>query len=352
MPLEVFGLDEEQSTLLFHVGMAIVGLLATIGLRYVPPTRGVGKVGMVSHVVFAVCAVLLCLAPEKLSDLLFSEYGYAIVGVVFPVMESVRAAASVGENKGRDDTRWLTYWIAAGSMWFLTEWLDSLRDAYPNSFGEFYWQSAVIMLMWLQLPFTDGASLMYDKVTKRVAVPLLAPYVGKFGDGSVVGSVLKMVGVSISIGHVMFLYTLFIILPNSAERFIVVAIGTAYPVAASIVAVTTEATLDDTQWLVYWVCFATMYLLMLVSEDILAWIPGYHSLALTFVCYLMLPMFQGAEVIFRGVLVPLFGLKATLLKRDARVLAQDATRGLTPKQRDLVVDAFHGEIEAHKKKAA
>ena len=39
----------------------------------------------------------------------------------------------------------------------------------------------------------------------------------------------------------------------------------------SIVAVTTDMANDDTQWLVYWTCFATMYLVMLASDDILYW---------------------------------------------------------------------------------
>ena len=74
--------------------MVVAGILSTFALRYVEPTRGVGKLAMVSHALFAVFAVLLCFAPEKLSDLLFNEAGYAMVGVVFPVFESVRAAAS------------------------------------------------------------------------------------------------------------------------------------------------------------------------------------------------------------------------------------------------------------------
>jgi len=348
MPLSLFGLDEEASNAIVTALMAVGGLIITFGLRYVKPTRGVGPVGMISHVVFAVFAVLLCLAPEKLSDLLFCEAGYGMVAVVFPVLESVRAAASAEswskqEGALRDDTRWLTYWIAAGAIWLSTEWLDSFREAFPN-FGEFYWQSAVIFLMWLQLPFTDGATLLYDKVTKRIAVPLLAPYVGKFNDGSILGYLAKIIGVSVSLGHISFLYFLFIILPSSVERFVVVVIGTAYPLAASIVAVTTDAALDDTQWLIYWSCFGMMYLGMLITEDILNWVPGFHSLALSAVCYLMLPVFNGAEQIFRGVLVPLFGLKATLLKRDARVLAQTATRGLSEKQRQMVVEAFQDEI--------
>ena len=135
--------------------MVVAGILSTFALRYVEPTRGVGKLAMVSHALFAVFAVLLCFAPEKLSDLLFNEAGYAMVGVVFPVFESVRAAASPdgiarkakgakerAEDKNstaaRDDTRWLTYWIAAGSIWLCTEWLDSFREAFPQFAENFY----------------------------------------------------------------------------------------------------------------------------------------------------------------------------------------------------------------------
>ena len=183
--------------------------------------------------------------------------------------------------------------------------------------------------------------MMYDKVTKKIAVPLLEPYVSKFNDGSILGSIAKFIGFGVSASHVMFLYFIFIILPSSVERFIVVVTGCLYPIAASIVAVTTDMANDDTQWLGYWGCFATMYLVMLASDDILYWIPGYHSAMLTFVCYLMLPVFNGADSIFRGILVPVFGLKAQLLRRDARVLAEETTKGLTAEQKAAVVASFN-----------
>jgi hypothetical protein len=103
-----------------------------------------------------------------------------------------------------------------------------------------------------------------------------------------------------------------------------------------------------------------MYLVMLASDDILYWIPGYHSAMLTFVCYLMLParnpcrnqaamrhrldatqVFNGADSVFRGILVPVFGLKAQLLRRDARVLAEESTKGLTEEQKAAVVASFN-----------
>ena len=61
--------DEEK--LAVKAGMVVAGILSTFALRYVEPTRGVGKLAMVSHALFAVFAVALCFAPEKLSDLLF-----------------------------------------------------------------------------------------------------------------------------------------------------------------------------------------------------------------------------------------------------------------------------------------
>ena len=102
--------DEEKMGV--KAGMVVAGILSTFALRYVEPTRGVGKLAMVSHALFAVFAVLLCFAPEKLSDLLFNEAGYAMVGVVFPVFESVRAAASpdgiARKAKGAKEDPWLS----------------------------------------------------------------------------------------------------------------------------------------------------------------------------------------------------------------------------------------------------
>ena len=39
--------------------------------------------------------------------------------------------------------------------------------------------------------------------------------------------------------------------------------------------------------------------------------------------------------------MPLFGLKAQLLRRDARVLAEETTKGLTEEQKAAVVASFN-----------
>ena len=52
-------------------------------------------------------------------------------------------------------------------------------------------------------------------------------------------------------------------------------------------------------------------------------------------------VFNGADTIFRGILVPVFGLKPQLLRRDARMLAESTTKGLTEEQKAAVVASFN-----------
>ena len=49
--------DEEKMGV--KAGMVVAGILSTFALRYVEPTRGVGKLAMVSHALFVVFAVAL-----------------------------------------------------------------------------------------------------------------------------------------------------------------------------------------------------------------------------------------------------------------------------------------------------
>ena len=63
------------------------------------------------------------------------------------------------------------------------------------------------------------------------------------------------------------------------------------------------------------------------------------AMLIGFVCHA--GVFNGADSIFRGILVPVFGLKAQLLRRDARMLAESTTKGLTEEQKAAVVASFN-----------
>jgi len=69
-----------------------------------------------------------------------------------------------------------------------------------------------------------------------------------------------------------------------------------------------------------------------VTEDFLGRIPGFYSLIIFTTVYLMLPMFQGADKVFRKILVPLAGLQELLLLRDAMAIKKRMLKDLDPER--------------------
>lgn len=72
------------------------------------------------------------------------------------------------------------------------------------------------------------------------------------------------------------------------------------------------------------------------SEKWLGWIPGYYTVIILSEVYLMLPMFGGAEKVFRKLLVPMFGLRELLMVRDAFLVKKNLLRDLPPERAHLV----------------
>jgi len=117
-----------------------------------------------------------------------------------------------------------------------------------------------------------------------------------------------------------FLWAFFMILPKDLKRFVTIAVGTVFPLMASITAISTPDKTDDTFWLTYWSCYGLLFVLMDWLETYIGRIWGFYTVVIFSTVYLMLPMFQGSEKLFRNVLVPLAGLKESLLLRDAVML--------------------------------
>ena len=74
---------------------------------------------------------------------------------------------------------------------------------------------------------------------------------------------------------------------------------------------------------------------------------GFYSVIIFSTVYLMLPMFQGSDKLFRNVLVPLAGLRESLLLRDALLLKKDLIASLPPERqielRKLITYSFNTE---------
>ena len=156
------------------------------------------------------------------------------------------------------------------------------------------------------------------------------------------GGVITTVVNASNLGFVWFC---FLTLPEEARRFVTVAVGTVYPVLASTVALTTkDDSFDDTYWLTYWAVYAVLFMCMDYLENFVGFIPGFYSLCLAATVYLYLPLFGGAEVVFRRVLVPLSGQHEQLLLHDAYLMRLEVEKKIPPGVREVflpkLVDVF------------
>lgn len=176
-----------------------------------------------------------------------------------------------------------------------TEFIDDIKDAFPNG-GEHWFEFELFFTVWLMFPLTDGASLMYNTTTK----PSLAPVAKK-----IKAKMDGWIGIFLTVINASYLWLLcfvFMTLPEEDRRFLVVVVGTAYPMISSVMAATTsdEDGLEDadTFWLAYWACFNILFFAMDYLENFVGEIRDFYSICLAATVYLFLPLFQGANVFF------------------------------------------------------
>jgi receptor expression-enhancing protein 5/6 len=106
------------------------------------------------------------------------------------------------------------------------------------------------------------------------------------------------------IGGVGALYFILIFF-NLGGQLLVNLAGFIIPASYSLQALFTVGKADDTQWLTYWVCFSFMSVLE-SAFDPTYWIPFYYLFKFAFILWLSLPQFNGAQVLFRTALYPIF----------------------------------------------
>ena len=79
---------------------------------------------------------------------------------------------------------------------------------------------------------------------------------------------------------------------------------------------------------------------------------GLYTACLASTLYLMLPMFNGADVIFRNVLVPIAGQREALLLKDAKTLAKSMIKQLPASRHgeagEAIAEAFLVEAKMQK----
>mmetsp|Transcript_33644 Transcript_33644/g.24667 ORF Transcript_33644/g.24667 Transcript_33644/m.24667 type:complete len:165 (+) Transcript_33644:115-609(+) len=95
----------------------------------------------------------------------FGELLLDAVGFIYPAYASIQAIES--ESKG-DDTQWLTYWLVFGFF----KIFESFFDFFVSKV-QFYFLIKLAFLVYLFLPQTQGAKVVYQAVIKPYVVPAL-----------------------------------------------------------------------------------------------------------------------------------------------------------------------------------
>lgn len=76
----------------------------------------------------------------------------------------------------------------------------------------------------------------------------------------------------------------------------------AYPAYMSFKAIESADTVDDTQWLTYWVVFAFFSICENVMSFLVAFIPFFFVIKLSFFAWLYHPKFMGAGLVYKQVI--------------------------------------------------
>ncbi|GAA5940588.1 HVA22/TB2/DP1 family protein [Sporobolomyces koalae] len=108
--------------------------------------KAYGVIGVAS--VFVTC-VFFNIAAGFLSNLL----GWAL-----PAYFSIKALESPGHQ---DDIQWLTYWVIFGAFTFVESFSKVIVAWFP-----YYFTFKTLFILYLILPSTRGAVVVYDKIFK------------------------------------------------------------------------------------------------------------------------------------------------------------------------------------------
>ncbi|KAI9912420.1 hypothetical protein PsorP6_005219 [Peronosclerospora sorghi] len=88
------------------------------------------------------------------------------------------------------------------------------------------------------------------------------------------------------------------------EELVVGLVGFIYPAYMSFKAINTPGTVDDTQWLTYWVVYAFFNLTESITDLVLSWIPFYFFFKIAFLVWSYHPSTRGSNLIYNTLIKP------------------------------------------------
>lgn len=106
----------------------------------------------------------------------------------------------------------------------------------------------------------------------------------------------------------------FFIFVGFGAGFFAHMVGFLYPAYASFKAIESKDLRDDTQWLTYWVVFASFSIAETFTDTLLAWFPFYYTVKIGVLLYCQLPQFNGAHYLYTQFVRPWFERNAPIIE--------------------------------------
>ena len=106
--------------------------------------------------------------------------------------------------------------------------------------------------------------------------------------------------------YAMFLGVTAVCLGMGGEK-LTTSISVAYPTFMSVLALATDTSEDDRQWLTYWVVFGLVFAFESSVGEIFEFVPFYVVAKCILFLYLMHPRFRGATGVYNRFLLPILG---------------------------------------------
>uniref|UniRef100_A0A915LEF5 Receptor expression-enhancing protein n=1 Tax=Meloidogyne javanica TaxID=6303 RepID=A0A915LEF5_MELJA len=92
---------------------------------------------------------------------------------------NVKRLHAIESHTKEDDTQWLTYWVVFALLNIIEFFSDSILYYFP-----FYYLLKCIFLLWLYMPSTLGALLIYDRLIRPFHLQYQAQIEEKLNSGS------------------------------------------------------------------------------------------------------------------------------------------------------------------------
>ncbi|XP_057953397.1 HVA22-like protein f isoform X2 [Malania oleifera] len=127
---------------------------------------------------------------------------------------------------------------------------------------------------------------------------------------------------------------------------------------ASMRAIESPSTVDDQQWLTYWILYSFLTLFELSCWKILAWLPFWPYMKLLFCLWLVLPIFNGAAYIYEKFVRKYINIRGQLSsnypegpKKALQMLSFDARKSVERYITKHGPDAFDKVVKVAEKEA-